>query len=239
MAASRAVGAEAEFRVGRSYRGLARDDLAFVCGLAFVAIGDGFTAIAAPVPSGRRYGGEPVYFSDVVVRRDSTHRSFDDLRGAAFAYNEPLSQSGIGTVRDHLARKGLDWSFFGRLVRTGSHDRSIRAVAAGDADAAAIDAPMWECAVRDRPELGQALRVVAALGPSAVQPLVASRRLDDALVQEIRDAVTSFAGEPVRAAAIDRFVAVDDSHYAALWEAHHRATLELPGQARPPARSVR
>src|SRR5947209_6221788 len=74
--ASKAVGAALEFRVGRSYRDLADDDLAFVCGLAYVALGDGLAAVAAPVPSGARYGGRPVYFSDVVVRRDSVFRSF-------------------------------------------------------------------------------------------------------------------------------------------------------------------
>src|SRR5438309_1036196 len=163
---SGAVGAEAEFQVGRSYRDLAGDDLAFVCGLAYVALGDGLQAVAAPIPSGARYRGQPVYFSDVIVRRQSTVQTFADLRGTTFAYNEPLSQSGCGTVRDHLASLGLDWTFFGRLVRTGFHDRSMKAVASGDADAAAIDAPLWERLIRERPEVGSAFRVIATLGPS-------------------------------------------------------------------------
>jgi phosphonate transport system substrate-binding protein len=35
----------------------------------------------APVLQGERYGGRPIYFSDVLVHRDSPFCSFADLRG--------------------------------------------------------------------------------------------------------------------------------------------------------------
>ena len=62
--------------------------------------------LAAPIPTGARYLGRPVYFSDVVVRRDSPYRSLFDLRGAAWAYNEPRSHSGYNVVRAYLAEFG-------------------------------------------------------------------------------------------------------------------------------------
>ena len=40
---------------------------------------------AAPVLVGERYGGTPIYFSDVVVRNDHPARSFAELRGASWA----------------------------------------------------------------------------------------------------------------------------------------------------------
>jgi ABC-type nitrate/sulfonate/bicarbonate transport system substrate-binding protein len=57
------------------------------------------TLLAAPLPAGARYGGKPIYFSDVVVRRDSPYQTFADLRGVTWGYNEPGSQSGYNVVR--------------------------------------------------------------------------------------------------------------------------------------------
>ena len=75
--------------------------------------------IAAPVLRGERYGGRPIYFSDVIVHRDSPYRSFLDLRGRSWAYNEPLSQSGYGITRYHLLEHRGD----ARLLRRGRRGR--------------------------------------------------------------------------------------------------------------------
>ena len=50
----------------------ARDDLglAMMCGLPFARREPKPVLIAAPIPSPARYGGQPVYFSDIVVRAD-------------------------------------------------------------------------------------------------------------------------------------------------------------------------
>src|SRR5262245_54752638 len=53
----------------------------FVCGLQYVQVVDRGLAdldlLVAAVPAGARYRGEPVYFSDVVVKADSPFRTFD------------------------------------------------------------------------------------------------------------------------------------------------------------------
>ena len=79
------------------YRGQAQ--LGVVCGLQYVYAVDrgeqpGIDVLAAPVMRGARYQGRPIYFSDVVVVRDDPARCLSDLRGAAWAYNEPTSHSG-------------------------------------------------------------------------------------------------------------------------------------------------
>src|SRR5207249_1369507 len=97
-----------------------RAEIGFVCGIVYTRRADlggaGFELLAAPVPLERRYGGGAVYFSDVVVRRDSRFRSFAGLRGVAWAYNEPGSHSGYTLTRYHLARRGFGWDYFGRVV---------------------------------------------------------------------------------------------------------------------------
>jgi ABC-type phosphate/phosphonate transport system substrate-binding protein len=78
------------------------------------------------------------------VRRDSSATCFADLRGASWAFNEPDSQSGYGITRATLASMGETRGFFGRVVETGFHQRSIRSVASGDADASAVDSHVLE-----------------------------------------------------------------------------------------------
>src|SRR5690348_1488362 len=90
---------------GCDWRELADDriDVAFVCSPPLVWLGGAVEAVAAPVLADPRFGGRPLYSSDVVVGADSAYRSLDDLRGARWAYNEPSSWSGYWVT---LARVG-------------------------------------------------------------------------------------------------------------------------------------
>ena len=71
----------------------------WLCGLPYVRKAQfkdfAIELLAVPIPLGSRYRAEPIYFSDVVVKRESRFRSFYDLRGSSWAYNEPMSHSGF------------------------------------------------------------------------------------------------------------------------------------------------
>jgi phosphonate transport system substrate-binding protein len=193
-------------------------DLAFICGLPYTRRAERLEALAAPVQAGARYGGRPVYFSDVVVRSASPYTRFEELRGARWAYNEPGSLSGYAVAQAHLAAIGAADGFFGRAVESGAHLASLRMVVAGEADAAAIDSTVLDLALRDEPGLGASLRVVEALGPNPAPPLVAARSLPDALRTQIRAALGAAhqdeAGRRALAlAAITRFAPVCDADY--------------------------
>lgn len=118
-----------ELVVETSYESCENDvnEVCFVCSLAYVVFErrglDLAVPVAAPVLQGERYGGRPVYFSDVIVRRDGPYRSFLDLRGRSWAYNEPLSHSGYGITRYHLVRLGETSGFFGEVVEAGFHSQ--------------------------------------------------------------------------------------------------------------------
>src|SRR4051812_26515667 len=96
----RKLGVAAELSVGDDYAALADFDVSFVCGLAYIELcGPGklpLVPLAAPVLEGRRYDDRPIYFSDVIVHHGSRFRTFSDLRGASWSFNEPLSHSGYG-----------------------------------------------------------------------------------------------------------------------------------------------
>ena len=174
--------------------------------------------LAAPVLQGDRYGGRPVYFSDVIVGRDSPFRSFADLRGGSWAYNDADSHSGYNITRYHLVRLRETGGFFGRVVEAGWHQRSIRLVATGEVDASAIDSQVLAVELRDHPELAARLRVIATFGPSTIQPVVAARRLPARLRAAIRAALLAMGDDPAARGPlahgfIARFAPVDDASY--------------------------
>lgn len=150
-----------------------------------------YEPIVAPVLQGSRYGGKPVYFSDVIVRSGSDIASFAELRGRSFAVNEPASHSGYGVVRYKLVSMGETSGFFDSVVESGAHMNSIAMVAGGEVDAAAIDSHVLELEMRDRPELAEQLRVVASLGPSTIQPVVAAAHVPPEMREAVRSAFLS------------------------------------------------
>lgn len=198
------------------------NDVCFVCSLPYVMFErEGVSPsvpIAAPVLEGDRYGGRPVYYSDVIVGKGSNARSFADLKGRSWAYNEPLSHSGYGITRYHLVTLGETHGFFGEVIEAGFHETSIRMVADGEVDGSAIDSQVLAVELRDYPELAARLRVIESLGPSTVQPVAVSKRLDDDLREAIRGvllALRTIPGGPEILAhgMIERFVSVDEGDY--------------------------
>jgi phosphonate transport system substrate-binding protein len=199
-------------------------DLAFICGLPYVLStkpapgGAPIEAIVAPVLQGERFQDRPIYFSDVIVHRDSPFQSFADLRGCSWAFNEPQSQSGYGITRYWLARMGETNGYFGEVIQTGFHQKSIRMVCRGEIDATAIDAQVLAVELRRYPKLGKQLRVIESLGPSTIQPLAAARRLPRSIKHDIQTILAKIhldhtARSYLARGFIDRFVPVNDTDY--------------------------
>jgi phosphonate transport system substrate-binding protein len=218
------VGRRVELVAGSSFDQfeLGQADLGVICGLPYVWLADRHPPpvepLAAPVLAGDRYGGRPIYFSDVVVRRDSPISCLEELRGRSWAYNEPASHSGHTVTLYSLVRMGARPGFFARVVEAGFHQRAIRLVATGAVDAAAIDSQVLAVELRDHPQLADQLRVIGAFGPSTIQPVVAVSRLPNRLKAEIQELLVELAEDPTARTALDhgfieRFAAVDDRTY--------------------------
>jgi phosphonate transport system substrate-binding protein len=220
----RRLGIATELVVETDYESCAQDknEVCFVCSLPYIEFErQGISPavpIAAPVLEGDRYGDKPIYFSDVIVHRDSPFGSFLDLRGRSWAYNEPHSQSGYGITRYHLVELGETHGFFGSVIAAGFHEESIRMVAGGEVDASAIDSQVLGVALRDDPSLARSLRIIDSLGPSTIQPVAVSKRVPLELRRRILSVLVALhedrdVRERLSLGLVKRFVPVGPSDY--------------------------
>jgi phosphonate transport system substrate-binding protein len=219
------LGMSTELVVETDYENCRNDlnDVCFVCSLPYVMFErqgiSPASPIAAPVLEGDRYEGKPVYFSDVIVHRDSGIRSFAELRGRSWAYNEPLSHSGYGITRYHLVTLGETNGFFGEVIEAGFHEKSVRMVRDRAVDASAIDSQTLAIELRDHPDLAESLVVIDALGPSTIQPVAVSKRFSPDFHNEVRDILVGLHRDPdfkqrvLRRGMVEKFVSVGPETY--------------------------
>ena len=213
-------------------------DIAFICGLPFVQLDrivpGQLKALVAPVMEGSRYQNHPVYFSDIIVNAESNLKSFEDLAGKILCYNDPGSNSGYNLLRYRLLQGGYN-SFFGKVIQSGSHQRSIRLVVDGLADCSSIDSTVLEQELRDSPELSHHLRIIESIGPCPMPPVVVSQRLGTALINELQSALLQPDTElqsAMNRAQIQCYVAVQSEDYAPIgrmYDAAVRAGYEIIG----------
>ncbi|MBI3979425.1 MAG: PhnD/SsuA/transferrin family substrate-binding protein [Chloroflexi bacterium] len=196
--------------------------VAFICGWPYVQKHDRpdrpVELLAAPVMQSDRYQGRPIYFTDVVVHRESPFRSFADLRNRSWAYNDVGSHSGYNVPRHHLVALGETAGYFGEVIASGAHQTSIRLVADGLVNASGIDSTVLELELKQHPELAPRVRVVEVMGPSPIPPVVVSRRLPDELKDRLRRVFLtmhrSAEGQAILAEGlIARFIEVWDADY--------------------------
>ena len=218
------LGLTAELVVETNYDNCVNDinDVCFVCSLPYVVFErQGLSPavpVAAPVISEPRYAGRPVYFSDVIVPADSDAQRFEDMRGRSWSYNEPLSHSGYGITRYRLVQLGETNGFFGEVIEAGYHETSIEMVRHGEIDGSAIDSQVLSVTLRDDPTLRDEVRIIDSLGPSTIQPVAVSKRLDPDLIRGIVDVLLDIHAHPrfrtrLDHGLVDRFVPVGPADY--------------------------
>jgi phosphonate transport system substrate-binding protein len=152
------------------------------------------------------------------VNASSKFFTFEDLRGARCAFNEPGSHSGCNILRYHLAANGWAADYFGSVVRSGSHRNSIRMLREGTIEVAAIDSSVLELETASDPAIANELRTIATLGPSPAPPWVVHTSVPGELRQALRRAFVSMNKHPagleiLRNGQLLGFAPVCDSDY--------------------------
>ena len=191
-------------------------DLAFVCTLAYVEGKEefGMELLAAP-----QMHGETVYYSYLIVPDESDATSLSDLRGAYFAFTDPLSNTGHLAPTYNLSLLGeTPSSFFGSYIYTYSHDNSVVAVADGLVEGAAIDSLIYDQLINANPDLADNTKIIERWGPYGIPPVVVHPSMDSQLKQELQDLFLNLHNfdEGIAILAnleIDKFVVVPDGIY--------------------------
>ncbi len=196
-------------------------DAAFVCGGPYVDGHDdfGMELLAAP----QAYG-KTVYYSYIIVAKDSPLKKFADLRGRTFAFADPLSNSGKLVPEYLLAKMGeTPDTFFRKFVYTYAHDKSIKAVAQGVVDGAAVDSLIWEYADRGNSEFTRRTKIILKSPPYGIPPFVVRKGLSASLKKELQSVLLNAhkdreGRELLSKMMIDRFVTIDDHAYDTIRE---------------------
>lgn len=207
----------------------ARNDLGctFMCGLPYIWDSRDLIPIAAPVVRGERYGRRPVYFTDIVVRRDAPYRTLEDTFGSRLGYTVKHSQSGYMALREHLLpyRQQLGHSPYREIVGPlgGARD-VIEALLDDRIDVGPMDGYVLDLVKNLRPDLAAQLRVIETTTRASPIPLfIATAQIDRSLAGKLQAAfaaaVTAEELQPQRdALLIADFVVPHRSDYEELRE---------------------
>ena len=121
------------------------------------------------------------YSSVIIAGRHSTITSLAELGDAVAAVNSVSSQSGHWAMREAIAeaKNGVAPR---AVVLSGGHRQSLRMVAAGAADVAAIDAVCWALAARHEPSVVAAVKVIGRSPFAPGLPIITARTTSDHVV---------------------------------------------------------
>ena len=154
------------------------------------------------------------YNSAIVVHKDAPFWALCDLKDKIFAYNSEHSQSGYAALMSELMLQPTPFNPLLNSIISGGHRQSIKAVADGNADFAAIDSVTWELALRHEPNAVD-LRVLGVTKQTPGLPYITAHRPDaevHSLQQAIGDTIKSLDGDTKNALLLTNFVvtSIDD-----------------------------
>lgn len=166
--------------------------MGWICGLLYTLQQDRqarYQVLAKPIFAGHH---EPLYFSYLVAHQDSGIQALTDLANKRLVINDPDSYSGHHAVWAHWA-KLTNPPQFASMSISGSHSNSLRMLAVGEADVAAIDCTVFDYWLQSsKPEMQamlKQLRSIARINPAPTPPLVMHNSVDVETTELIQQAL--------------------------------------------------
>jgi phosphonate transport system substrate-binding protein len=149
------------------------------------------------------------YYSVLFTLKDQGNMTVSVLKGKRIALTDPASTSG--SVIPHRAFSRVIGApltdFFGTLIYTGSHDRSIQTVINNDVEAAFVSSARIDEFIEKNQLSPDQVVVLWRSEPIHSDPFVFSSRLDSALKDRIRQIVLS--GSPRLSGMLEAMQLVD------------------------------
>ncbi len=160
-------------------------DLALVCTGTYILCSRAATIELMAVPE---FKNNVKYRCLLVVNKNSMISDIADLQGKSFAFTDPESNTGC-IVPSWFVRKqgGEPKDYFSKIIYTGSHDRSLHAVARGLVDGAGVDSLVFYSFVENHPEMKEYLRVIWESEPFGAPPIVAPTGLPQSMKEKLRE----------------------------------------------------
>ena len=156
-------------------------------------------------------------------RRDS----IEAFKGGIAAINAVNSNSGMNVLRYQVSQFAKKDRFFNDVLISGSHLASLRAVADGLADIAAIDAVSYHHIVQAEPALARQTRIWGQSVKTTGLPFIthADEPISTAvLLRAINRCIEESRGDAPESLGLIRFAGVEDSDYDFIYKLETDAT---------------
>ncbi|OWF40959.1 uncharacterized protein LOC110463096 [Mizuhopecten yessoensis] len=175
---------------------------------------------AAPLHVHPSSQSNPVYFSDLIINTSdiAEFKEVHNLQGRSFAYEEEDSLSGCLVVLQGLKKMGYNSTFFGNVLKSGSHLKSIQMVLNKTAASAAVDSTVLYNYLQQNPKYKENITILKSFGPLPIYPVVFNSRLPDDLKGKISQALLDMTNKKdwltrLEAFGVEGFKQVDMSSY--------------------------
>lgn len=195
--------------------------IAFICSAPYVKDREKFGVELLVAPS---VNGSPKYHSYVIVHNDSPIKAFPELKGKAFAFTDPKSNSGKIYPTYLLKTMGFTpEGFFGRFQYSYSHNKSVEMVAKKIVDGAAVESIVYEYMLKTGSPYARQTKIIKRSPPYGIPPVVVTGNIDPMLKKKVKDAFLAMQKTPkgkaiLDAMMIDGFVEVPDKNYDGIRE---------------------
>lgn len=192
-------------------------DFAFICTGAYLEAKNSMRPIellAVPVVNEK-----PYYQAYVIVSSESSFNKIDDLKGASFAFTDPLSNTGYAYIINYLKENKITpEKFFSRTIFTYAHDYSIQAVKRKLVDGASVDGLVYEYLATFEPKKIEGIKIINKSKEFGIPPFVVRKDLDPQLKSRLRNILLTMHQDSegkvlLKKIMVDKFIEVDDSIY--------------------------
>ena len=166
-------------------------DIALVCTGTYIICSRAATIELIAVPE---FKNDLKYRCLFVVNKNSTINDITDLQGKSFAFTDPESNTGCIVPSWVVRKQGKEpQAYFSKIIYTGSHDRSLYAVAKGLVDGAGVDSLVFYSFIETNPEMKELLRVIWESEPFGAPPIVVPTGLPESRKERLREIFLSMS----------------------------------------------
>lgn len=184
-------------------------------------------------------GGNPFYYSAIIVRKDSGINTLQDLKGKKFAFGDPLSTSGYIFPKKLFLENDIKPDIdFSNVLYSGTHDAVVLSVINKRVDAGATFSEdklglkgSWLKYLK--PEEVEQIKVIGISDPIPSDNLCVSAEMDQATSDKLSETLIQYSntkeGQDImkKIYKFDGYIKATDSDYDSIRRAFKIAGVEL------------